>query len=435
MDTLPSQLFFIALLICIAAVYRCAELAVENVSEAKFAKLADEGSMRAKRLVKLLKEPNKLYDSIRLVIILAELVLAAFVATEFSGWLMQHTVLSSRIGATCSAVGGLIILLLIFGVYIPKRLAMQYSEAVSMKLSGVMLGTYYIATPFVFVFSGIANLILRIFGVRSDAAEEVTEEEIRLMVDIGSESGAIDPEEKEMIHNIFELDDTPAKDIMTHRTDISLLWMEDGIDEWEKTISESNHSVYPVCGENVDDIKGILNSRDFYKMLRNDAASDVTAILRAPYFVPESIKADDLFRQMQKNKTHFAVVLDEYGGLGGIISMSDLLEEIVGTLSNEYDTDEDEIVQLDENTWKILGSADIDLVSDALSIDLPLEEYNTFAGMILSELGSIPADGSTPELEAFGLQIRVTKIEDHRIEETVVCKIEPEAEEDKKKDA
>ena len=250
----------------------------------------------------------------------------------------------------------------------------------------------------------------------------MTEEEIRMMVDIGSESGAIDPDEKEMIHNIFELDDTQVGDIMTHRTDTEILWLEDK-DTWKETVSETNHTIYPVCDNSIDNIVGTINSKDFYRTLLS--GGDVGALLRTPYFVPETLKADDLFRQMQKTKTHFAVVLDEYGGLGGIITMSDLLEEIVGNLSNEYDEKEDDdIVAIDSNTYRISGSCDIDLVSETLGVDLPVEEYNTFAGMILGELGTIPEDGATPELEAYGLQIRVTKIREHRIESALVTVLE-----------
>ncbi|MDD6735236.1 MAG: hemolysin family protein, partial [Clostridiales bacterium] len=226
----------------------------------------------------------------------------------------------------------------------------------------------------------------------------------------------------EMIHNIFELDNTQVENIMTHRTDTELLWLEEK-DSWKDTISASNHSIYPVCHESIDNIVGTINSKDFYRTLLNNG--DVEAILRQPYFVPETLKADDLFRQMQKTKIHFAVVLDEYGGLGGIITMSDLLEEIVGSLSNEYDeVEEDDIVALDSNTYKISGSCDIDLVSETLGVDLPVEEYNTFAGMILGELGEVPEDGTTPELEAYGLQIKVTEIRDHRIESALVTVLE-----------
>ncbi len=423
MDTLPSQLCLIAVFVLITALYRSAENAVEDISEAKISRLAEEGNKKAARLLKLIEAPNQLYDSIRLIVIVTELIISAFTATKLASRIQAHTALTPFLSEFVS-VAGLAVVLLVLGVYVPRRLAMKYDEKIALAMSGVLTVTYYVGMPFVFILSGIANLIVRIFGINgNEQDEEVTEEEIRMMVDIGSENGAIDPEEKEMIHNIFEMDETPARDIMTHRTDVDFLWLEDSIDEWEKTIGESNHSIYPVCGENVDDIRGILNSRDFYKMLRNEQ-TDVNVILRTPYFVPESIKAKDLFRQMQKNKTHFSVVLDEYGGLGGIISMSDLLEEIVGSLSNEYDDQEEEIVRIDENTWKILGSADIDLVAETLAVDLPIEEYNTFAGMILGELGSIPEDGSTPELEAYGLQIRVTRIEDHRIEEVMACVID-----------
>lgn len=179
----------------------------------------------------------------------------------------------------------------------------------------------------------------------------------------------------------------------------------------------------------MDNIIGTINSKDFYRTLLG--GGEIRSLLRTPYFVPETLKADDLFRQMQKTKTHFAVVLDEYGGLGGIITMSDLLEEIVGNLSNEYDdSEEDDITAIDANTYRISGSCDIDLAAETLGVNLPIEEYNTFAGMILGELGEIPDDGATPELETFGLQIKVTEIRDHRIESTLVTVIEKEQEEE-----
>ena len=188
-------------------------------------------------------------------------------------------------------------------------------------------------------------------------------------------------------------------------------------------IADTNHTIYPVCEENVDNIIGILNRTDYYKARLK--GSDIKKTLKSTYFVPETIKADDLFRQMQQTKNHFAVVLDEYGGISGVITMNDLLEEIVGNLSNDSDdAEEADIVMLDDNTWKISGSCDIDLVSETLSVELPIEEYNTFAGMIFAELGEIPEDGSTPELEAYGLSIKVTKINEHRIESTKVTIID-----------
>lgn len=426
MDSLPYRLFIsVALLICIA-VFNAAKSAIDEASEARMQKLIDEGSKGAARAMWLADNKKLLHSTVYLVLIAAITALVCFTLGNLRIDIKGYPVLS--VFLTAAATDALI---LILGIYMPKKAGRHRADAIAIKLSGIMKASVILFKPLVFVLTTLSNILLRLMRINPNAAdEEVTEEEIRMMVDIGSSSGAIDPEEKEMINNIFEFDDTPAKDIMTHRTDVEFLWIEESVDEWDKSISSSNHSIYPVCGESVDDIVGILHSRDFYHLLRRNDTPDVRSILKPAYFIPESIKADDLFRRMQKNKTHFAIVLDEYGGLGGIITISDLLEEIVGTLSSDIDEIDDEIVQLDSNTWKIDGMADIDLVSETLDIELPIEEYNTFAGMILGELGTIPEDGSTPEIEAYGLSIKVTKIEDHRIEEAKVSKIEPVITED-----
>ena len=228
------------------------------------------------------------------------------------------------------------------------------------------------------------------------------------------------------------MDDKPVEDIMTHRTDAVILWINDGPDKWEEIINETNHTRYPVCGNAIDDIIGVLNSRDFYKFLLKDRNGNLRDILREPYFVPESIKADEMFSQMQDKNAHFAIVLDEYGGFRGIVTQEDLIEEIVGELYSEYDQpeEEQEIVKLpgEDDSWLIQGCAEIEDVEEELGIDIPDEEYNTFAGLILDELGTVPADGEMPELSFGSMKINVTKVADHRIEEAVVTLVEPDTE-------
>ncbi len=419
MDSLPSRCSWIILLILTSGILRCLEASIENVNEAKLTKLASDGNKSAKRVLALTESAGKFYNSVRVFTVLCELISAALCFTYLPTTLFHA--LSSASSAVCVAL--LSVLMLIFGVYAPKRIAYIYPDTIALKTSWILTILYYIGFPLSYMLTCISNLFLLLFGIKpNDTEEEVTEEEIRMMVDIGSESGAIDPDEKEMIHNIFELDDTQVKEIMTHRTDAELLWAEE-TEDWENIISASNHTIYPVCKESIDNITGIIHSKDFYKTLL--CGGDVSSILRPPYFVPDTIKADELFRRMQRSKNHFAVVLDEYGGLAGIVTMSDLLEEIVGNLSSDFDEDpEDDIVQLDANTWQIAGSCDIELASEVLGTELPIEEHNTFAGMILGELGEIPEDGTTPELEAYGLQIKVTKICDHRIESAKVAVLE-----------
>lgn len=424
MDSLPSRLFISVALLALIAVYRAAQKAADEANEARMLKLTDNNVRTSKIIEWLCDNKSRIHATTQLINLLLITTLSAFVYGFFHFSISGKPVLSGALSVLLADV-----LVLVLGIYTPGIFAKHNAEKHALRSYRLLKASVVIFSPIVRVLISLSNILLRLLGVNPSKEDEVTEEEIRMMVDIGSSSGAIDPEEKEMINNIFEFDDTPAKDIMTHRTDVEFLWLEDSIDEWDKIMLETNHSVYPVCDESVDNIVGIITNKDFYRLLRTNSA-DVTSIMKTPFFVPESIKADELFRQMQKNKTHFAVVLDEYGGLGGIITISDLLEEIVGNLSNDEDAEEDDIVKLDENTWRILGSCDIDKVSEELDTELPVEEYNTFAGMILGELGTIPDDGSTPTIEAHNLSIKVLKIEDHRIESAKVAKIIPPKEND-----
>ncbi|MBE7016259.1 MAG: HlyC/CorC family transporter [Ruminococcaceae bacterium] len=421
MDSIPSRSTWIFCLILLTGILRCLEESVENANEARMQKLSGEKNQQAKKLMFLIENHAQFYSSIRVFMILAELFISTLGVSTLSAWLFADMDISLSL---LLSVVILVVLMFIFCIHMPRRIAEMYPDAIALKFATILTFIYYIGLPVSFTLTAVSNVFLLIFGIKpSDTEEEVTEEEIRLMVDIGSESGAIDPEEKEMIHNIFELDDTQVGDIMTHRTDTEFLWIEE-TEDWDKIISETNHSVYPVCNESIDNIIGILSSSDYYKARLN--GSDTKKILKTPFFVPETVKADDLFRKMQKAKNHFAVVLDEYGGISGIITMNDLLEEIVGNLSEENDSDEEnDIVKIDDNTWRISGSCDIELVSQTLDIPLPIEEYNTFGGLIFAQLGEIPKDGSTPSLEAFGMSIKVSKIKEHRIESTKVALLEP----------
>lgn len=419
LDSLPYRCLLIFILILITGVLRCFEASVNNANIAKLQNLVEDGDKAAKRALSFAANPNKFYNSLKILTVITELIMI-FAAIRT----MPYRLFADFSEGTALLLSALFlcVFILVFGVYIPKRIADIEADKLVLSLSSLLKVLYFIGLPFSLLLTWVSNAFLLVFGIKPTDTDDVTEEEIRMMVDMGSESGAIDPDEKEMIHNIFELDDTQVRDIMTHRTDTVLLWLDEK-DSWEESISASNHSIYPVCSESIDNIVGTLNSRDFYRALIK--GNDTAEILRAPYFVPETLKADELFRQMQKTKSHFAVVLDEYGGLGGIITMSDLLEEIVGTLSNEYDdAEEDDIIKINENTYKISGSCDIDTVSETLGVKFPDEEYNTFAGLILSELGEIPEDNSHPEIEAYGLKIKVTKIRDHRIESAKVTVLE-----------
>jgi putative hemolysin len=244
------------------------------------------------------------------------------------------------------------------------------------------------------------------------------------MIDMGSAKGTIKAGEKEILHNVFEFDNKTAGEVMTHRRDTTLLWLEDSDEEWEKIIQENRHSFYPICGETSDDIKGILGARDYLGLKERSRDTVMAQAVKPAWLIPLSVRTDVLFRRMKKGRNHFAVVLDEHGGMMGIVTMNDLLEELVGDL--EDDSDAPPIMPLiakkGPNVWMINGSVSLDRVVRELEVPLPVDKYETFAGFVFSLLGEIPEDGRQASLEACGLSIKLLEIRDHRLERAEVVK-------------
>lgn len=428
----PRQMLWIVFIVfmLLAMITTCIHQSAIVIGDARLKKLAEDGNKKAKKLEKLLDGGSSAFAGAMQFISTLILIVCGICSQLLFREPLTSALMRSGISAGVSfwLAFAIIVLMtalvyLVFGVFVPKGYAGKHAEGIALTSASLAVLLTYVCMPFVCLPGVVSKIVLRILGVKpGENDEDVTEEEIRMMVDIGSESGVIDDDEKEMIHNIFELDDKPVEDIMTHRTDAVILWINDGADKWEEVINETNHTRYPVCGNAIDDILGVVNSRDFYKFLIKDRNGDLRSILRKPYFVPESLKADEMFSQMQDKNAHFAIVLDEYGGFRGIITQEDLIEEIVGELYSEYDRPEEDldIIQMSDDTWLIYGSADIDDVRDELGVDIPDDEYNTFAGLLLDELGTVPADGETPELTVGRMKVNITKITEHRIEETVV---------------
>lgn len=426
------QLGFISL----NALFACAEIAVLTMNPNKLASLAASGDKRALRLSRLTKQPSGFLATIQVGITLVSLLSSAVATENFSGRLAAwFDTLGLRISPSIISILSvtLITLLLTYftvllGELIPKRLAMKNAERIALGMSGLIFTISRIFRPAVWLFTVSTNFLLGLMGIDPhNEAEENVEEEIRLILDVGIEKGTIPPEEHVMIQNIFEFNDISAAEIMTHRTEVSILWLEESDDAWEQTIKESRHSMYPVCSDSPDNVVGILHVKDYFR-LDNRGRSEVMAkAVKPAYFVPETIRADFLFRNMQKNRNHFAVVVDEYGGMSGIITINDLLEELVGDLDDDATTPREAppIERIDSKTWRIQGTAALDKVAKQLDVTLPHEEYETFGGLVFGLLGSIPSDGSTPELEEYGLTIKVTKIKDRRLESAVVYISEP----------
>ncbi|MGN1003941.1 MAG: hemolysin family protein, partial [Oscillospiraceae bacterium] len=242
------------------------------------------------------------------------------------------------------------------------------------------------------------------------------------------EKGAIEANEKEMIENIFEFNNTTAEDVMVHRTDMVMIWLEDPAEEILRVIEESGMSRFPVYNENADDIVGILSTRDYLFNTHRKEPKSFRDLLRPAYFVPESVRTDVLFRDMQSKKVHMAIVVDEYGGTSGLVTMEDLLEEIVGNIYDEFDPqDEQDIIRLEENLWRVAGSVELETLAEELDVELPEEEeYDTLGGLVFSQLSVIPEDGSTVEVDACGLHIKVVELSDRRVEWALVSKLLPE---------
>lgn len=423
------------LLIMLNAIFACAEIAIISMNDNKLAKMAIDGDKRAIRLVRLTNEPARFLATIQVAITLSGFLGSAFAAENFSDvlvtWLIGLGVGISRSTLDVIAVIVITIVLsyftLVFGELVPKRVAMRKAESLALGLSSLIGGISKIFAPIVWFLTKSTNGVLRLLRIDPNANEdEVSEEEIRMMVDAGSEKGTIDHQEKEFIQNVFEFDDLSAGELATHRTDIVFLWLEDSVEEWDKTILNNRHTLYPICKDSVDNVVGILNAKDYFRLEVKSHKNVLKRAVKPPYFVPETVKADVLFRNMKHTRNYLAVVLDEYGGMSGIVTMYDLIEQLVG----DYDDEEqgvDEmpmIEQIEEKVWKIHGSATLEEVSEYLKVSLPYDEVDTFNGLVFSALGSIPQDGSTVEVETSGLSIRVTKIQNHQVEEALVSLLE-----------
>lgn len=383
-------------LIVLNATFASAEIAVISMNEVRLKILVEAGDKRALRLDSLTEQPAKFLATIQVAITLAGLLGSAFAADNFSGPLVTVLIgwgvtIPEKILKTISVFLITLILAyfnLVFGELVPKRIAMKKAETLALGMSGLLYSVSKIFAPIVLLLTLSTNLILRLFGFDPGAeAEMVSEEEIQMMLAEGSKQGTIDEEETEMIKNIFAFDDTSVAQICTHRVDVIALYMEDDIEEWEEIIHNTRHSFYPVCGDSSDDIIGILSTKDYFRMSVRTKEEIIEHIIGEPYYVPESMKANVLFRNMKQTRNYFAVIIDEYGGMSGIITLHDLIEELVGEL---HETEEEEkaeaIKQIDENTWHIQGYADLKDVEECLQISLSSDSYDTFSGFIWEEI-------------------------------------------------
>ena len=418
-------------LICLNAVFAAAEIAVVSTNHAKLEKMAEDGNRKAKKLFSLTKNTSKFLSTIQVAITLAGLLGSAYAAGSFAepivGWLtgLGVTIPADTLHAICVFLITLILsyFSIVFGELIPKRLAIKNPEKMALSMAGILQFVSAFFAPFVWVLTQSTNGLLRLLHINPDEQEEsVTEEEIRMMLDTGSEKGTIDKIENEMIQNVFEFDDISISEIGTHRRDVAVLYREDSIEEWRKTIDEKRHSYYPICGEDADDVIGVLNTKNFFRAEASTPEQAIREATEKPYFVPENMKAAVLLQNMKETRNYFAVVIDEYGGMSGIVTIHDLLELLVGVLADKEEPYIEDIQPLGENEWRIAGDASLEEVGEALGLTFDTEECDTFGGYILGLLGEVPDDGSVFDMETEALQIHVNGVDDHRIESAVVRK-------------
>ena len=424
-------------LIALNAIFASAEAAFLSINSARIEKMVEEGDKKlkrkAKRLQRLTKDSSKFLSTIQVAITLAGFLGSAFAAESFASPLtnwFNGLPFMANVGFKIPELVFVVVITLILsffsivlGELVPKRIAMKNAEKLSLGICGFIRFMSVIFAPFVWILTKTTNGILRLFGVNPHEEEEAaSEEEIRIMLDTSSEAGAIDSMENEMIQNIFEFDDILISEVCTHRRDVKMIYRDDDIDEWKKVLSTSRHGYYPICGENADDIVGVLNIKKFFRSECKTVAEAMRVAAEKPYFVPENMKADVLFSNMKESRNYFAIVVDEYGGTNGVITIHDLLELLVGDMDDKDEVVVEEIVCLNEETreWKILGSASLTELAEKLEITFDTEDCDTFGGYIFGILGEIPDDGTTLDLETDDLIIKVESVLDHRIETTLV---------------
>lgn len=441
-----KQIIFQVVLIMINAFFAMTEVALISTNKIKLKKMADEGDNIAKKLVDISENPSEFLSTIQIGITFANFIASAFAADGLSGYLadfiyntLNIRVLSYEMMSTASLILITIILsyfTLVLGELVPKRIAMQKPMEVARFACIPVSAISTVVKPAVKFLSLSTNVVLK--GLRIDTNEEedsITEEEIRMMLEIGNTGGTINSDEKEWIDNVFDFSDSSVREIMTHKSEVVGIYEDDSLSEIEEKIHETGYSRYPVYGENDNDIKGILYAKDFFAEVYNCFAKEdddlgvvvnknklnIMDNLRKPYFIPDSMSSLLLFKNMQKNNTHIAIVINEYGENIGLITMEDLLEEIVGNIYDEYDECDDEDVKISETTWKIKGSTSLDDLSDKFDIDFPDDlDYDTISGLILEKIQRIPNDGEKFEIEAFGMKIKVEKVEARKIEEVII---------------
>ena len=419
-----TKILVLIILTLLNAFFAAAEIAYISLNDAKIDKQAKEGNKKAKSIKKMLKDPSKFLATIQIGITLAGFLSSAFASESFASVLAP--ILNKLIPQVSLAVWNSISIILItiilsyftliFGELVPKRLAMRNSEKIAFGTITIIRGISVVMLPFVNFLTWSTNIVSKLFGVTGDEEEIVTEEEIRMMIDVGEEKGTIDKDEKEMLNNIFEFDDKVISEIMIPRTEIFAVDINDTISEAIEEMESNNnrYSKIPVYDETIDEIKGILYVKDIV-VSQKSKSTKVKILMKDSYYVSESKSVKETFKELRQNKKQMAIIIDEYGGTSGLVTIEDILEEIVGEIYDEYDEVLEKYKKVNDKIYILSGSLATYEVEKILGITIPEGEYDTLSGYLTEELGRIPEEKEKPIIKTEKVDYHVEKSKDKRI--------------------
>lgn len=430
MDVSPSSIlletFIIMVLVLLNAFFSASEMAIISLSRSKINNLASEGNKKASLLLKLLGEPSKFLSTIQVGITFSGFLASAFAASSVSNVLgavlSKFNVPAGNELALVLITIVLSFISLVLGELFPKRVALQNAEAIAMFSVKPLLLVSKISSPFVTLLTVFTNILVKIFGLNTNKLEEhVSEEEIRMMIDVGEENGVINETEKEMIDGIFEFDDTLAKEIMTPRTNVFCIDINTPANELIDSILEEQYSRIPVYDTDIDNIIGVLYMKDLFICIRNNIISNIEIrnILRPAFFVPETKNIDTLFKELKSSKNHMVFLIDEYGGFSGVVTIEDVIEEVMGNIFDEYDEydeGDDDIKKIDKDTYLVNGLTSISDLNEALDLKLPSENFDTIGGFVIQILESIPDINDHQTIEYENLKFTIENVEEKRID-------------------
>ena len=425
------SILLLIVLVMVNAFFAASEIAVITLNDNKIKKMAEDGNKKAQSILKLTSNSSRFLATIQVGVTLSGFLTSASASQSFASRLADALAFLPLQRSVVEGVSTVLITIilsyfsLVFGELVPKKIAIQKAEQLSFKFVGILNGTATVFKPFITFLTFSTNVVLKMFGFDPNSDEDVvTEEEILMMVDAGEEKGVIGENAKDMISNIFDFSDTTVDEIMTHRTEMSAVEDTQSIQDVVNLSIEFGYSRIPVYHEDIDTIIGIVYVKDLLRYVGSPEINDVklTEVMRSAYFVPETKQCSELFKELTERKIQIAIIVDEYGGTEGLVTMEDLMESVFGNIQDEYDNEEEEIKQVGDNQFNVDGTTSIDEISDLVGVELPEGDYDTIAGMVVEMLGRIPREGEHPVVEYENLTFKVQVVEDNRISELLITK-------------